>query len=176
MDFIPFYEECPIVADKQTRTTFILDKKLYGIPAGQYAFIENYCTDPECDCRKVMVNIIRVNNKSGKILGTISYGWEGLKFYTQWLYGDKKLAKEMKGPSLELGGIQSEYSAQCLTMFKEVGLHDFTFLQRLPEHYTLFKKAIREKGVNTTVRIAKFDRNAPCPCGSGKKFKKCCGE
>ncbi|RCK79937.1 MAG: hypothetical protein OZSIB_3806 [Candidatus Ozemobacter sibiricus] len=22
---------------------------------------------------------------------------------------------------------------------------------------------------------ARPDRNAPCPCGSGKKFKKCCG-
>lgn len=22
----------------------------------------------------------------------------------------------------------------------------------------------------------KPDRNAPCPCGSGKKFKKCCGK
>ncbi len=22
----------------------------------------------------------------------------------------------------------------------------------------------------------KVGRNAPCPCGSGKKYKKCCGE
>ena len=26
-----------------------------------------------------------------------------------------------------------------------------------------------------TARMAKVGRNAPCPCGSGKKFKKCCG-
>ena len=24
-------------------------------------------------------------------------------------------------------------------------------------------------------REATPDRNAPCPCGSGKKYKKCCG-
>ncbi|MBI3600630.1 MAG: SEC-C domain-containing protein [Nitrospinae bacterium] len=24
-------------------------------------------------------------------------------------------------------------------------------------------------------RSSKVGRNAPCPCGSGKKFKKCCG-
>ena len=24
-------------------------------------------------------------------------------------------------------------------------------------------------------RGGKVERNAPCPCGSGKKFKKCCG-
>lgn len=26
-----------------------------------------------------------------------------------------------------------------------------------------------------TVRVAKVGRNEPCPCGSGKKYKKCCG-
>ncbi|MBI2438613.1 MAG: SEC-C domain-containing protein, partial [Lentisphaerae bacterium] len=32
-------------------------------------------------------------------------------------------------------------------------------------------------GEAVTVRreVAKVGRNAPCPCGSGKKFKKCCG-
>jgi len=24
-------------------------------------------------------------------------------------------------------------------------------------------------------RVSKVGRNDPCPCGSGKKFKKCCG-
>lgn len=23
--------------------------------------------------------------------------------------------------------------------------------------------------------MTRIDRNAPCPCGSGKKYKKCCG-
>ncbi len=26
-----------------------------------------------------------------------------------------------------------------------------------------------------TTNVAKVGRNAPCPCGSGKKFKNCCG-
>ena len=28
---------------------------------------------------------------------------------------------------------------------------------------------------NVSARSSKIDRNAPCPCGSGKKYKKCCG-
>jgi hypothetical protein len=28
---------------------------------------------------------------------------------------------------------------------------------------------------NDTVRVVKVGRNEPCPCGSGKKYKKCCG-
>ncbi len=36
----------------------------------------------------------------------------------------------------------------------------------------LFK---REKTSHTVVKPPKVGRNDPCPCGSGKKFKKCCG-
>ena len=28
----------------------------------------------------------------------------------------------------------------------------------------------------TRAPLPKVDRNGPCPCGSGKKFKKCCGK
>jgi uncharacterized protein YchJ len=31
-------------------------------------------------------------------------------------------------------------------------------------------------GLNSTpIRVQKTNRNDPCPCGSGKKHKKCCG-
>ncbi len=29
--------------------------------------------------------------------------------------------------------------------------------------------------IDTTSTVPKVGRNAPCPCGSGKKFKNCCG-
>ncbi len=34
-----------------------------------------------------------------------------------------------------------------------------------------------ERKLNPPVRheVTKIGRNEPCPCGSGKKFKKCCG-
>ena len=32
-----------------------------------------------------------------------------------------------------------------------------------------------EDGGPAEIRAGKTGRNAPCPCGSGKKFKKCCG-
>lgn len=31
------------------------------------------------------------------------------------------------------------------------------------------------KGVSVQYDVSKTNRNDPCPCGSGKKFKKCCG-
>ena len=40
-----------------------------------------------------------------------------------------------------------------------------------------YREAIHERIVATTIQRAtpKVGRNDPCPCGSGKKFKKCCG-
>lgn len=32
------------------------------------------------------------------------------------------------------------------------------------------------KGLNTPAKVLKIGRNDPCPCGSGKKYKKCCGK
>ncbi|WP_246628562.1 SEC-C metal-binding domain-containing protein [Methylomagnum ishizawai] len=45
--------------------------------------------------------------------------------------------------------------------------------QRLKLLYSNFLKAhpIRQVSIDK-----KVGRNDPCPCGSGKKFKKCCGK
>ena len=39
------------------------------------------------------------------------------------------------------------------------------------------KKLYKEQKESTTIRKEKkIGRNDPCPCGSGKKYKKCCGK
>ena len=35
-------------------------------------------------------------------------------------------------------------------------------------------KDLIEKFDKTLIRVPKVGRNQPCPCGSGKKFKRCC--
>ena len=42
------------------------------------------------------------------------------------------------------------------------------------EHWLPFRQAVYEREVAKTLQV-KVGRNEPCPCGSGKKFKKCCG-
>ena len=37
-------------------------------------------------------------------------------------------------------------------------------------------KLSRPERVNKPVHVVKIGRNEPCPCGSGKKYKKCCGK
>lgn len=38
------------------------------------------------------------------------------------------------------------------------------------------EKKILDRQANTLIKPAKIGRNDPCPCGSGKKYKKCCGQ
>jgi len=55
------------------------------------------------------------------------------------------------------------------------------WLYTLPQWDSLIKEERRkelykiEKSSKTVVKPPKVGRNDPCPCGSGKKYKKCCG-
>ncbi|MCR5103603.1 MAG: SEC-C domain-containing protein [Eubacterium sp.] len=55
------------------------------------------------------------------------------------------------------------------------------WLYTLPEWDKIFSKEKqqelykKEKTSHTVVKAPKVGRNDPCPCGSGKKYKKCCG-
>lgn len=55
------------------------------------------------------------------------------------------------------------------------------WLYTLPQWDNILTKERRaelykqEKSSHTLVKPPKIGRNDPCPCGSGKKYKKCCG-
>lgn len=154
MYFLRYYNQT-----EPLRSLILLDTKS-GLPPDEYIFMENFCGDKTCDCRKVMINVASKSQR--KILATISYGWEPMSFYTEWLHGDKDLAEEMKGPSLELGGVQSEYAKRLLGYFKKYTGDDI-YNKRLEKHYVDFK-----------TRLKTIGRNDDCICGSAKKWKNCC--
>jgi preprotein translocase subunit SecA len=46
-----------------------------------------------------------------------------------------------------------------------------------PRRVSLSRGDIKRAGETTQKRQgSKIGRNDPCPCGSGKKYKKCCGQ
>jgi len=80
--------------------------------------------------------------------------------YPMLLYGTEEGWKSLEDDP-ELAARHDEFSdslGECV-----VGIRDFWLPYR--------------KAASTYVReSAKIGRNDPCPCGSGKKFKKCCGD
>lgn len=145
-EFIPFYERFPEVALRETRI-ITLSSDNSKIPAGKYYLTESFCGDDSCDCRKTMLTIIPVNNPK-EILATIGYGWESVKFYEKWMYGDKKMAKQLIGTYLEPGGIQSKYSQRFLQIIN-VSLTG-EYKKTIMKHYSLWKNIKLKRSYQNT--------------------------
>jgi hypothetical protein len=57
-----------------------------GLLAGDYGFLEAYCVEPRCDCRRVMLNV--AGRTQNRMLAVISFGFDR--------------ADEVAGPFLDL--------------------------------------------------------------------------
>ena len=73
MEFIPAGEI--IGAAHQVRTVGLRASR--QLPDGDYRFVDTYCTDPSCDCRKTIILVYR----NDVHVSTINFGWERESFY-----------------------------------------------------------------------------------------------
>jgi hypothetical protein len=138
------------------------------LPSGEYTFIDTYCTDNTCDCRKTIIQIF--HNK--KLVSIVSFGWESPKFYLRWLNSptEVQLAKEMSGLSIDPSSPDRVSPEGILLLMNH--LLDAKWISMLKENYRLIRKTSQPDNI---IRLSpKITRNAPCPCGSGKKHKNCC--
>lgn len=53
---------------------------------------------------------------------------------------------------------------------------DMDIKDKFIEHLLEDQKNIKLQKQSTSLKTSKIPRNAPCPCNSGKKYKKCCGQ
>lgn len=144
MDFMPFYTRYKNTAARETRSIKSTGNDL-GVPRGEYALLEYYCTDDSCDCRKVMINVVEANPPR-RTLATIGYGWESEEFYTQWMHGNKEIARSITGAYLETWGTQSPYAQQFLEIFKATLTDEY--VNRVKKHYRMFKNYGHRKRKN----------------------------
>ena len=99
MPMTPFLQRFPQLAARETRSLTVTGRN--DLPDGDYGFIELYCNEPDCDCRRVTVVVLRPHT-GWKYWATISYGWESLDFYQQWASAPTPLDPlEWQGPYLE---------------------------------------------------------------------------
>jgi hypothetical protein len=177
MSMVSLYEKLPDLAVRETRIV-TLHEDGPGITKGEYWFVESYCDEPGCDCRTVFLNVVRHGQRGA--VAVINYGWEPVAYYTKLQHGDEKLGKQMKGPALALMIPQSSLAPALLRLFEDVAL-DATYIELLKRHYRLFREVIdgggggREAENPASKSTREPSRNAPCPCGSGRKHNRCCG-
>jgi len=136
----PFFDRFPEIAEKETLSVNIIQDGTYDLPRGKYYFLESYCKRKieSCDCRRVFLNVWN----GVEMLCTIGYGWEGKEYYARWfgpLGSDNELVSDAKGPILENSGYNSKYARQLLQLFSEKIMTDSDYIDRIKEHYALFK-------------------------------------
>ena len=88
MPFVPFEQYFPEVGAREIRTLTVPPGDPLGLPAGEYGFLELYCNDPGCDCRRVLFCVIARNGMS--VQAFIGWGWEDVEFYHRWLHGGSR--------------------------------------------------------------------------------------
>ena len=78
MPYVGFYEYFPEIAKRETHSITILEKSDTGLPAGEYGFLELYCNERKCDCRRVFFYVVTPSRTQP--LAVIAYGWESKEF------------------------------------------------------------------------------------------------
>jgi hypothetical protein len=139
---------------------------------------ELYCDRPGCDCDKVT---LRPRYSTGLPLVGISYMFDP---ESEWLAGG--LERFVIEPNVPAGPKGLSLAAHIHERLKQ----DSAWVELLRSHYRECKAHVR--GEPSTLPVAdpsaaqpapgavfiersSVGRNDPCPCGSGRKFKKCHG-
>lgn len=134
MDFLPAGDV--LKGAHQVRTVEI--KNAAPLPDGKYSFNDSYCTDTECDCRKVIIQIFHYNRH----VSTANYGWEDEEFYVKWMGIDDEFVREMSGWSIDITSPDCIPSDATL-LFLEA-LSNNTWLNHIKATYTQVRKAVKE--------------------------------
>ena len=140
---IPFYTRFSDLAFRETRSIQLLDPGS-PLPVGEYAFIEFYCEDLGCDCRRALLQVVSSKNPA-KPLATINFGWERVEFYTDWMHGDAEAGREIVEASLDPLNPQSDLAEDLLDVFRCVLMTDAAYVARLARHYQMFKEDLRKR-------------------------------
>jgi len=123
MYLIPFELLFPEIAHRETRSLTLLGGR--NLPGGDYGLLESYCPDPDCDCQRVMLNII--SRSEQKQVATISYGFDR--------------SAQDAGPYLDPLNPQSPSSDALLAVIAKHLEIDRAYVLRLKAHYALIKAA-----------------------------------
>lgn len=121
-----FHTLCPEVGAGDYFSVELLHRR-GNLPAGEYGFVELYCSDPGCACRNVHLNVI--GGKPPRQLATINFSLDPDGFR------DLGLEQSFLDPLC----VQSEHSRVLLEVFRERLLPTAEFLARLERHLAMAK-------------------------------------
>ena len=144
MPYSLFHSRFPDVAERETRTITVIDSADFNLPPARYSFLEMFCDEPGCDCRRVFFSVVSSIQKD--IQAVITWGWEEREFYVTWMGDDDpRIIRDLIGPALNLASQQSNIAPALLDLFRKVLLKDTAYVERIKRHYIMFRQKIDNK-------------------------------
>ena len=123
------------------------------------AIFDQYCLLPKCSCTDATLTLVAEGDdsaKEGKELCTVAVN-----------YRNKQWAEVRESAlSVDIEAVRSAVEDEIPDLYT-----------RLPKRHLKLKAIYancKKRHFKQQVKSPKIGRNDPCPCGSGKKYKKCC--
>jgi hypothetical protein len=126
MGMMLFHALFPEVAERETRTATVPPGN--PVPPDSYVFLDLYCVDPGCDCRRAMINVLADSTKQH--LATINHAFDAAN-------ADEDLGQTFLDPL----NTQSRWAEPLRRLFLEL-LRDPDYAARLERHYAMVKDAV----------------------------------
>ena len=106
-------------------------------------------------------------------INTMSHLKEGIHLRG---YGQNNPLMEYKNEGYELfDELLARIDAQVTTYLLKAEVRQNSERKKVADNVSTNEDKVKQKKA-TPKRVQKIGRNAPCPCGSGKKYKNCCGK
>ncbi len=162
------------------------DHSFFFVFEGREFLVEDhYCANPACDCRQVHLEFWeRVHELFPKHRITIRqsvmaiFTLAGKLQETRYREESATTAKRLLQAWQRRGGIAFPECARRYAQIKVIGARSFPAEPQPAARAAQVQPIQAEEGAELTARTDTSQtvrRNAPCPCGSGLKFKRCCG-
>jgi hypothetical protein len=136
---------------------------MYRIDGSVSLALDHYCINPSCTCREVRVALLAPGrSRRWTQFGDIVFDLESLSATRL----NPSTSPKVHLISAVRGALENRY---------DLVEHFSNRLDRLRKVGGVLKSAARAALTPFAVPgLAKAGRNDPCPCGSGRKYKKCC--
>lgn len=136
------------------------------LPDGEYSFVDTHCTDPECDCRRTLIQVFL----DGKHVSTIGFGWETPKFYKKWMGGkaQDQTQAQMHGATIDPSSPNLVSPQGMLAFFQ--ALRTEMWITGFKRHYAAVKAKLAGRGIEPRPSAP---RRGPSPGSSRKGVGEC---
>jgi len=148
-----------------------------------FTVIDQYCPQPDCHCRDTVFTFYNsaVTNDASQSLFAVRLKEDGQFTEEERSVDRQEMEQIIKAFTLIMPDFKKEMLSR-LQKVKEFGRMMIKEriskrqIQSLLEHLSVKLKYYEpQQQPEPALRKTKVGRNEPCPCGSGKKYKRCCG-